>query len=185
MKFNVPSKTFYNAASAVIKVINPKSPMTILANFLLTLKENELTISGSDIENSVSAHIPVTDTEGNGGVCVDAKRLVELLKEIPDQGIDWTFYRENTEGEYALGSQGINVTDDMAFDFKVITSQGCDRIARAAFDFADKNGKTRVTAVTKANTRLKAAPEAYTAKTDFIDKSELSTKTLDKSTIKP
>ncbi len=71
--------------------------------------------------------------------------------KIPDQGIDWTFYRENTEGEYALGSQGINVTEDMAFDFKVITSQGCDRIARAAFDFADKNGKTRVTAVTKAN----------------------------------
>ena len=71
--------------------------------------------------------------------------------KIPEQGIDWTFYRENTEGEYALGSQGINVTEDMAFDFKVITTQGAERIARAAFDFADKNGKTRVTAVTKAN----------------------------------
>ena len=71
--------------------------------------------------------------------------------KIPEQGIDWTFYRENTEGEYALGSQGINVNSDMAFDFKVITSEGCDRIARAAFDFARKNGKTRVTAVTKAN----------------------------------
>ena len=70
---------------------------------------------------------------------------------VPAQGIDWTFFRENTEGEYALGSQGVNVTEDMAFDFKVITSQGTDRIARAAFDFARKNGKTRVTAVTKAN----------------------------------
>lgn len=71
--------------------------------------------------------------------------------KIPEQGIDWTFYRENTEGEYALGSSGINATEDMAFDFKVITSQGCDRIARAAFEFAKNNGKTRVTAVTKAN----------------------------------
>ncbi len=70
---------------------------------------------------------------------------------MPKLGIDWTFFRENTEGEYALGSQGVNVTDDMAFDFKVITSPGVDRIARAAFDFARKNGKTRVTAVTKAN----------------------------------
>ncbi len=70
---------------------------------------------------------------------------------IPELGIDWTFFRENTEGEYALGNQGVNVTDDMAFDFKVITSPGVERIARAAFDFARKNGKTRVTAVTKAN----------------------------------
>lgn len=70
---------------------------------------------------------------------------------IPELGIDWTFFRENTEGEYALGNQGVNVTDDMAFDFKVITSPGVERIARAAFDFARKNEKTRVTAVTKAN----------------------------------
>lgn len=71
--------------------------------------------------------------------------------KVEEQGIDWTFFRENTEGEYALGSQGINVSDDMAFDFKVTTTQGTERIARAAFDFARKNGKTRVTAVTKAN----------------------------------
>ena len=71
--------------------------------------------------------------------------------KVEEQGIDWTFFRENTEGEYALGSSGINVTDDMAFDFKVTTTQGTERIARAAFDFAKKNGKTRVTAVTKAN----------------------------------
>ncbi len=71
--------------------------------------------------------------------------------KVEEQGIDWTFFRENTEGEYALGSQGINVSEDMAFDFKVTTTQGTERIARAAFDFARKNGKTRVTAVTKAN----------------------------------
>lgn len=71
--------------------------------------------------------------------------------KVEEQGIDWTFFRENTEGAYALGSQGMNITEDLAFDFKVITAPGAERIARAAFDFADKNGKTRVTAVTKAN----------------------------------
>ena len=71
--------------------------------------------------------------------------------KVEEQVIDWKFFRENTEGAYALGSQGMNVTEDLAFDFKVITSPGAERIARAAFDFADKNGKTRVTAVTKAN----------------------------------
>lgn len=70
---------------------------------------------------------------------------------IPEQGIDWTFYRENTEGGYAAGKEGVNVTNDLGIDFTVVTSQGCDRIIRAAFEFAKANGKTRVTAVTKAN----------------------------------
>jgi isocitrate dehydrogenase (NAD+) len=70
---------------------------------------------------------------------------------VPSEGIDWVFFRENTEDLYALGSQGLDVTDDLAFDFKVITTQGSERIIRAAFDFAKANGKKKVTAVTKAN----------------------------------
>ena len=71
--------------------------------------------------------------------------------KVPDQGIDWTFFRENTEGGYAVGSKGVNVTEDLGIDFTVATSQGCDRIAEIAFDYAKKNGKTRVEVVTKAN----------------------------------
>ncbi|MHB1484151.1 MAG: isocitrate/isopropylmalate family dehydrogenase [Saccharofermentanales bacterium] len=70
---------------------------------------------------------------------------------IPEKGIDWTFYRENTEGGYAVGKDGINVTDDLGVDFTIATSQGCDRIIKAAFEYAKNNGKTRITAVTKAN----------------------------------
>lgn len=70
---------------------------------------------------------------------------------IPDKGVDWTFFRENIEGEYILGNRGIQVGDDLSIDFKVCTRQGAERIARAAFDFARKNGRKNVTAVTKAN----------------------------------
>ena len=70
---------------------------------------------------------------------------------VPGQGIDWTFFRENTEDMYAVGSQGINVSEDLAIDFRVITSQGSERIIDAAFAHAQRTGKTRVTIVTKAN----------------------------------
>jgi isocitrate dehydrogenase (NAD+) len=70
---------------------------------------------------------------------------------VPEEGIDWTFFRENTEDLYALGSDGINVTDDLAIDFRLITTQGSERIIELAFDFAAKNGIDRVTVVTKAN----------------------------------
>lgn len=70
---------------------------------------------------------------------------------IPDKGIDWTFFRENIEGEYIWGNKGIQVDEDLAVDFKVQTKQGSERIARAVFEFARKNGKKNVTIVTKAN----------------------------------
>ena len=70
---------------------------------------------------------------------------------MPDKGIDWTFFRENIEGEYILGNRGIQVNEDLAIDFKVATKQGCERIGRAALDFCRKNGKKSLTIVTKAN----------------------------------
>lgn len=71
--------------------------------------------------------------------------------KVPEEGIDWMFFRENTEGAYALGSNGINVTDDLAIDFTVTTAQGAERIIRLAFDYAKKTGINKLTVVTKAN----------------------------------
>ena len=70
---------------------------------------------------------------------------------VPAQGIDWTFFRENTEDLYAVGSQGVNVTEDLGIDFRVITTQGSERIIDAAFAHAQRTGKDNVTIVTKAN----------------------------------
>ena len=70
---------------------------------------------------------------------------------IPSQGVDWTFFRENTEDMYAVGSQGLNATDDLAIDFRVITTQGSERIIDAAFAHAQRTGRDKVTIVTKAN----------------------------------
>lgn len=70
---------------------------------------------------------------------------------VPEENIDWTFFRENTEGEYVLGSKGVEIPDTLAFDFKVTTNAGTRRIARAAFEYARNNGKKNVAIVTKAN----------------------------------
>lgn len=71
--------------------------------------------------------------------------------KISELGVDWMFYRENTEGGYALGSEGINVTKDLGIDFTVATTQGSERIIRLAFEYAAKNDINKVTVITKAN----------------------------------
>ena len=58
---------------------------------------------------------------------------------VPKQGIDWMFFRENTEDLYALGPYGIEVDADIAIDFKLITAPGSDRICRLAFEHAKKS----------------------------------------------
>ncbi|MDE6085738.1 MAG: DNA polymerase III subunit beta [Muribaculaceae bacterium] len=87
MKFNVSSKSLYAATSAVSKVINSRNAMTILNNFLFTLSENVLTVTASDLENTLTAHVEVSNVEDEGSFCVDARRVVDLLKELPDMGI--------------------------------------------------------------------------------------------------
>jgi len=71
--------------------------------------------------------------------------------KVPKQGINWMFFRENTEDLYALGPDGIEVDQDIAIDFRLISAPGSERIARLAFEHAKENGRGRVTCVTKAN----------------------------------
>lgn len=127
--------------------------------------ENRLAVNQA-VPEDVLAEIKTCDvllkgptTTPNGGTMgsanVTLRRELDLYANvrpvsIPEQGIDWMFYRENTEGEYVLGSKGIELPG-MAVDFKVTTDAGTKRIARAAFDYAKQNGKTKVTVVTKAN----------------------------------
>lgn len=87
---------------------------------------------------------------------VSMRRYLDLFAnvrpvKVPKEGLDWMFFRENTEGAYVLGSKGVAVTDDLAVDFAVTTAQGAERIIRLAFDYAKKNGINKVTIVTKAN----------------------------------
>ena len=135
------------------------------------------TIEGLTIENRLEKNQPVPDdvlteikscdvllkgptTTPKGGTMESAnvtlRRELDLYSNIrpvvvPEDGIDWMFFRENTEGEYVLGSRGIEVPGSLAMDFKVTTDLGTRRIARAAFEYAKANGKNNVAIVTKAN----------------------------------
>lgn len=105
---------------------------------------------------------PTTTPQAGTGVAnlesanVAMRRELDLFAnlrpiKVPELGIDWAFFRENTEGEYALGSCGVEIPGRLTMDFKVTTVAGTRRIARAAFEYARLNGKTRVAIVTKAN----------------------------------
>lgn len=134
-------------------------------------------IEGLTIENRLAKNVPVPKetleairqcdvflkgptTTPKGGTMESAnvalRRELDLYANVrpvcvPEENIDWIFYRENTEGEYVLGSKGFEISDKLSMDFKVTTDLGTKRIARAAFEYAKNNGKSNVAIVTKAN----------------------------------
>lgn len=104
MYFKVSSKTFYDYTSSVSKVINPKNALTILNNFHLNLKDGRLIVTGSDVENAMSATIDLIESEGEGSVCIDARRLVDLLKELPNQPMTMHINEETLEVSISYSS---------------------------------------------------------------------------------
>ncbi|MCL1802746.1 MAG: isocitrate/isopropylmalate family dehydrogenase [Eubacteriaceae bacterium] len=153
----------------------------LLSSQIASGKVELVTIEGLTIENRIacgqsipdgvldeikSCHVilkgPTTTPQAGDGILNLESANVRMRKELDlyanvrpvkseSQGIDWTFFRENTEGAYTLGSEGIDVTEDLAIDFAVTTNPGTERIARLAYSFAEREGKERVSIVTKAN----------------------------------
>lgn len=97
MKFNVQSKLLLSQLQAVSKVINTKNAMSILDNFLFEVKGERLYITGSDQENVMTASLDITDVEGEGSVALGARRLLDMLKELPAQGVTIDVNEENLE----------------------------------------------------------------------------------------
>ena len=149
----------------------------ILKDEIVSGKVELKTIEGLTIENRIAQNKAIPDdvlaeikscnvilkaptTTLKGGTLESAnvamRRELDLYANlrpvcVPEENIDWIFFRENTEGEYVLGSRGVEIPDTLAFDFKVTTNAGTKRIAKAAFEYARNNGKNKVAIVTKAN----------------------------------
>ncbi|MCI8647285.1 MAG: isocitrate/isopropylmalate dehydrogenase family protein [Firmicutes bacterium] len=124
---------------------------TVPADVLAAIKECHVLLKGPTTTPGKGDNLPNIESAN-----VTLRRELDLFANvrpvvIPEKNIDWIFYRENTEGEYALGSRGVDINEDISIDFKVTTTLGTTRLARAAFEYAKANGNKNVSIVTKAN----------------------------------
>ena len=124
---------------------------TVPSDVLAEIKECDLLLKGPTTTPGKGDGLPNIESAN-----VTLRRELDLIANvrpvvIPEKNIDWIFYRENTEGEYALGSKGVDINEDISMDFKVTTTIGTKRLARAAFEYAKNNGNKNVSIVTKAN----------------------------------
>ena len=124
---------------------------TVPADVLAAIKECHVILKGPTTTPGKGDNLPNLESAN-----VTLRRELDLFANVrpvvvPEKNLNWIFYRENTEGEYALGSRGIDISDEISMDFKVTTDVGTKRLARAAFEYAKNNGNLNVSIITKAN----------------------------------
>ncbi len=98
MKFKVASKALYSTLSGVSKVINSKNTLSILDNFHWSVQDGFLVITASDSENTLTAKVAISDVQGEGDFCVNARRISDIAKELPDVDVEFDI----NESTYAM-----------------------------------------------------------------------------------
>lgn len=94
MNFIISSSLLLKHLQIVSRVINSKNTLPILDNFLFQIDENKLSITASDLENTMITTIELETISGNGEFCIDAKRITNFLKEFPDQPLTFNVNEE-------------------------------------------------------------------------------------------
>lgn len=97
MKFVVSSATLLSHLQAISRVINAKNSLPILDCFLLDLKGNVLTITAADNETRLETKVEVNSSEGEGSLAINAKNLLDPLRELPDQPLTFDVNDETLE----------------------------------------------------------------------------------------
>jgi DNA polymerase-3 subunit beta len=109
MKFIVSSSQLLKQLQVLGGVINSNNTLPILDNFLFEVSENQLKVSASDLETTMSAVVTI-ESDSSGSIAISARLLLDTLKTFPDQPL--TF---KTEGDSIIEISSDQGKYDMAY----------------------------------------------------------------------
>ena len=112
MNFVVSSNTLLSHLQGISRVIASKNTLPILDNFLFQITKKKLTVTASDLETTLSTEVELIQTEGDVSIAIEAKRLLDILKEFPEQPLTFMINDEtlaidinSSNGKYSVVGQ--------------------------------------------------------------------------------
>lgn len=131
MNFVVSSSHLLGHLQLVSKVVGTKNALPILDNLLFNIEGTTLHVTASDLESTLSTNLELDSVDGEGKIAIDAKKILEILRELPEQPlnfkIDITSLKidiNSENGKYSLMGQN---ADDFP-QIPVIKSESVTRI---------------------------------------------------------
>ncbi len=103
MKFIVSSSVLSNNLQSISGIINTSNTLPILDDFLFDLSEDQLKVTASDLETTMSVRIPLDKAEEPGSVAIPAKILLDTLKSFPDIPLSFTINTDKQLVEISAG----------------------------------------------------------------------------------
>lgn len=124
MKFKVANSTLLSCLQMADKVVTTNNLVPILENFLIRIEDNKLTVTGSNLENSITSSIEIESTGANLTIALSARLIVDTLRTFPDEPIEFTINEDNMEvviksstGEYNfVGLRGDDFPQQIALN---------------------------------------------------------------------
>lgn len=142
MKFSVSSSDLLKQLQIAGGAIASNPVLPILEDFLFVIKNNQLTISATDLETSIVTRIDVT-SDGDGTVAVPAKILLDTLKELPMQPITFLVNDENYGIEITSAYGKYRLAGENGQDFPNIpTPEATDTVKLSSSVLAQSISKT-------------------------------------------
>lgn len=126
-EFKIQAKPFADALGSLMRVINSKNVLAILDNFKIDLRgDGGLKITASDVEHTASVLLSTDYAEGTGSICVNAKRLSDLIRKLEGDVLvsatnEGQVKISTNSGKYELVGQNASEYPESAFEGEVIT----------------------------------------------------------------
>ncbi|MBQ9591568.1 MAG: DNA polymerase III subunit beta [Paludibacteraceae bacterium] len=150
MKFNVSSADLLDRVQTISRVIASKNTLEIMSDILFTVKDQQLTLTASDLETTIVTTLPLNSSEGQISVAIDTKRLTDSLREFADQPLDIEVDDQNFQvrittasGNYNLGGVNgseypeLSMVQNPTAQFPIPSSTLLDAITKTIFAAPD------------------------------------------------
>lgn len=152
MNFKVSSSALTSRLQAISRVINPKSIYPILEDFLFRIESGKLIATAADGDTTLETEIELIESEGKGRIALNAKTILDALKEIPEQPLEFSINESSYEtvikyqnGEYRMVGQNADEYpgaadfpgEKVSIEIEIEASILADGLTRTIFATAD------------------------------------------------
>ena len=120
MRFIVSSTELLKHLNAISRVISSKNTLPILDNFLFKLEDKTLTITASDLETTLITKVELENATEEGSVAIQAKILLDTLKEFPEQPLTFNIDLEAMSVDILSANGKFSITGQNGEDFPVL-----------------------------------------------------------------
>ena len=129
MEFLVSSSQLFGQLQLASKVVASKNTLPILDNFLFDLKDGILYITASDLETTITTNVKVESSTGEGTIAIEAKRIIDILREIPEQPIKFDISLEDLKIDIILAKGKRSIPGQSGEEFPQVPSLKSDKVA--------------------------------------------------------